>query len=403
MIKSLFCLVLLLALAMGPVAHAQNLPPSLARLLGQNDSLLVTDPKGRVVFSLHADTPRVLASTLKIFTSLFALETLGQDYRFPTAFYLRGDDTLVMKGFGDPLLTSEVLKLYAEALAQMAPQARHLVLDHFFFEHPVVIPGTGSSARTYDAPVGALSANFNTVYFTRGVDNRLASAEPQTPLVDFAQKIIRKKNLPSGRVLLTHVHDETTFYCGHLFDHFWQVQTSRGFESISIGRVKEGDRLLVTKSSPHKLPEVCQKMLEFSNNFIANQVFLAAGAGQNPPANLAKSVAAAKGFAARAINLPDMKIAEGSGISRANLISARQMDKILHRFAPFADLLMETDGVRYKTGTLSGISTRAGFIRAGEKDFAFTVFCNTPGADARRITAQVARLLREMEASPGRR
>jgi D-alanyl-D-alanine carboxypeptidase/D-alanyl-D-alanine-endopeptidase (penicillin-binding protein 4) len=296
-----------------------------------------------------------------------------------------------------------VLSLYAGAVAQLAPKVRHLVLDHFFFEHPVVIPGTGSSARAYDAPAGALSANFNTVYFTRGADNRLASAEPQTPLVDFAQKIIRKKNLPSGRVLLTHVHDEATFYCGHLFSHFWQVQTNKGFESISIGRVREGDSLLITKSSPHALDEVCKRMLEFSNNFIANQVFLAAGAGQNPPANLAKSLAAAKDFAAKAINLPDMKIAEGSGIARANLISARQMDKILHRFSPYAELLTEDAGVRYKTGTLSGISARAGFIRAGGKDFTFAVFCNTPGADAGRITAQVARLLREMEASPDRK
>ena len=395
--KRLFCLVLLFALAIGPFAQARNLAPSLARLLGQNDSLLVTDLNGRVVFSHNPDTPRVLASTLKIFTSLFALETLGPDYRFPTAFYLRGDDTLVMKGFGDPLLTSEVLALYAGAVSQQAPQVRHLVLDHFYFEHPVVIPGTGSSARPHDAPVGALGANFNTVYFKRGADNRLASAEPQTPLVEFAQKIIRKKNLPAGRALLTHVHDETTFYCGHLFAHFWQAQTNRGFLSISIGRVKEGDRLLMTARSPHALDEVCQKMLEFSNNFIANQVFLAAGAGQNPPASLSKSVAAAKAFAANTINLPDMKIAEGSGIARANLVSARQMDKILHEFVPFADLLRGADGVRYKTGTLSGISTRAGFIRAGEKDFAFTVFCNT------RITAQVARLLREMEASPGRK
>jgi D-alanyl-D-alanine carboxypeptidase/D-alanyl-D-alanine-endopeptidase (penicillin-binding protein 4) len=397
-------LVLLFAVFAGSFpAHAQNLPAPLARLLGPGDSLLVTGPDGKAVFSHNPDTPRIPASTLKIFTSLFALETLGPGYRFPTAFYLRGDDTLVMKGFGDPLLVSEVLEAYAGVMAQKAPQARHLVLDHFFFEHPVVIPGTGSSANPYDSPVGALSANFNTVYFARDASGRLVSAETQTPLLDFAQKIIRQKKLPPGRVLLTHVHDQATLYCGHLFSHFRQAQNGRGFESISIGRVREGDRLIWTAESPHALDEVCKKMLEFSNNFITNQVFLAAGAGQNPPANLLKSVAAAKSFAAGSLDMPDMKLAEGSGISRSNAITARQMDKILRRFAPFAGLLQEADGVRYKTGTLSGISTRAGFIRAGEKDFAFTVFCNTPGVSAQKVTAQAVRLLREMEASPGRK
>ena len=57
----------------------------------------------------------------------------------------------------------------------------------------------------------------------------------------------------------------------------------------------------------------------------------------------------------------DIHIEEGSGISRGNRFTARGLAKVLDLFAPHADLLHGHDGGLNKTGTMSGVSTLAGY------------------------------------------
>jgi D-alanyl-D-alanine carboxypeptidase/D-alanyl-D-alanine-endopeptidase (penicillin-binding protein 4) len=52
---------------------------------------------------------------------------------------------------------------------------------------------------------------------------------------------------------------------------------------------------------------------------------------------------------------------EGSGISRGNRFTARGLAKVLDLFAPHADLLKSGKGAAYKTGTLDGVRTLAGY------------------------------------------
>ena len=57
----------------------------------------------------------------------------------------------------------------------------------------------------------------------------------------------------------------------------------------------------------------------------------------------------------------DIHIEEGSGISRGNHFTARGLAKVLDLFAPHAELLHGHDGGLNKTGTMSGVSTLAGY------------------------------------------
>jgi D-alanyl-D-alanine carboxypeptidase len=58
----------------------------------------------------------VPASTMKILTSLAAIDRWGMDHRFHTDFYRSADGWLWVKGHGDPYLVSEELDRVAKAL-----------------------------------------------------------------------------------------------------------------------------------------------------------------------------------------------------------------------------------------------------------------------------------------------
>ena len=135
-----------------------------------------------------------------------------------------------------------------------------------------------------------------------------------------------------------------------------------------------------------------EKTLEYSNNFIVNQVFLTVGAQeQGAPATLEKAVNTARDFASTELGIKDLSIAEGSGLSRMNQITAVQMMEVLKKFQPFHTLMHHEKGVWYKTGTLSGIRTLVGYIP--EKDSGnlsrFVIFVNTPGRSARKVFKQI--------------
>ncbi len=64
--------------------------------------------------ALNAAAPRNPASVMKLLTSLMALDTLGPDFHWRTEAYIRGslkqgilNGDLILKGYGDPVLTPE--------------------------------------------------------------------------------------------------------------------------------------------------------------------------------------------------------------------------------------------------------------------------------------------------------
>ena len=102
--KILVCTAIVLLLIGPPIPHstADSSLEAVKTMIGRRDSILVTDPDGRVLISKNENRPLIPASTLKLFTALVALHTLGPEYRFETEFYCDDDDNLTIKGYGDP-------------------------------------------------------------------------------------------------------------------------------------------------------------------------------------------------------------------------------------------------------------------------------------------------------------
>ena len=130
-----------------------------------NDSFLVSTSAGKIIYEKNAAKQRVPASTLKVLTALTVLNHFGPSYRFQTGFYMDSHGSLKIKGYGDPLLISEVLHEIADILSKRAGYFENIILDDAYFSSRIKIPGCDNTTNPYDAPIGALCANFNTVGF----------------------------------------------------------------------------------------------------------------------------------------------------------------------------------------------------------------------------------------------
>jgi len=365
-------------------------------LTGTRDSVLVQAPDGSDLVSIHPDRERVPASILKILTSLAAIETMGDDFRFKTEFYTDAEGNLKIKGYGDPLLVSEQLAMICARLSTRLDRVENIILDDTYFNQPIRIPGRGTSLEPYDAPNGALCVNFNTVAFARR-NGQWISDEPQTPLLPSVIPLIKASGLTTGRITLAADRNEALNYTGAMFRHFLNQNGTAVQGAIVHGRISPTrDRLLWQYRSNVDLAQAVSKLLEFSNNFIANQILLIMGAeAKGPPATMDKGLATLKTYYRETLKISTGNIVEASGISRRNRISARAMMTILEGFAPYHHLLRKQNRQYYKTGHLKGVRSRAGYIASKNGNlYRFVVILNTPGKSTHRIMTTLEKELR---------
>ena len=367
-------------------------------LIGPRDSILVADPAGRIIIAKHEHQKLVPASILKIFTALGALYYLGSDYRYVTEFFLDQNSNLKIKGYGDPLLISEVINVISRLLAGLIGSAtiiNDIIVDDSYFNRPLTIPGISSSTQPYDAPNGALCVNFNTVFFKR-TQAGYVSAEAQTPLLPYAENKIKALKPKGGRIVLSQVEKENTIYAGQLFRYFLARHGVQLRGAVKPGRVdKSADKLIYRYVSRFTLPRINAKLLEHSNKFTTKQLLISCGIKKfGQPGNLEKGVATLVNFAADNLQIKDMTIVEGSGISRKNRVSANQMLRVLAKFEPHRRLMRRQGREYYKTGTLHGINTRAGYIASGNGgSYRYVVMINTPGKSTKPVMRKLLKFL----------
>ncbi len=340
-----------------------DLTSSVRSAAGRDGVVYVVDAADRALVDIRGDQPFIPASILKVFTAQLAITKLGLDYRFPTEFYIDGD-RLVVKGAGDPLLVSEELDLIAATLRpRLAGHAfAGIVVDDSYFQPQVRVPGVGRSSNPYDALNAATAVNFNTIAVVRRGD-RIQSGEAQTPLTAFARDLARARGVKGHeRFQIGDRPEDVRRYAGELIAAKLRGAGVRIGEEVTEGRAPAAPPLYVHHSS-RNLADVCSEMLESSNNYIANQVFLAVGVAANgAPAGLAKSVAAADQFVLTHPQLAGLHVVEGSGIAYENRMTGRSMAALLKMFEPHERLLKFARGTRHKTGTLRVIATLAGYL-----------------------------------------
>ena len=356
--------------------------------------------EGRLLESRAIDTAFVPASTIKLVTCLAALEILGRDYRFTTAFFVK-DDTLSIRGSGDPSLTSATVAAIAADLARLGlKEVGDIALDADSFALSGKADGADGSANPYDTANGALAVNYNAVAVTVTDNGRIVSGEDETPLLPLMKEIGR--HLPPG----THRVNPGAFiaggrisptlrYTGELFKAMLERQGIKVGGRITAAAAPPGVAPFHTHTSAQTVEDIVRSCLHYSNNYVANQLFLACGARSlGRPATWDKGRQALRAFIATAWpqHRHDITIVEGSGLSRRDRITPAAMLAVLDSFKPYSNLLKTRDGVPLKTGSLAGVHCYAGYLPRGRELDPFVILLNQRDNTRDPLLARLQRL-----------
>ena len=377
---------LIAALALDPVqaAGANALPAPVAAAMrasgvpGSSAALFVQEvgaPRPAVAF--NAGAVMNPASTMKLVTTLAALELLGPTYAWKTEAYTAGtqrDDVLegdlVLRGSGDPKLTVENFWLMLRALrARGLREIRgDLVLDRSYFEavNQDEARFDNEPLRPYNVAPDAMLINFKAFRFTfvpdpeRGVAQ--VTVEPRSALLELTASVRladgpcndwRAKlkadfgaNGGMGAAARASFSGLYPASCGEkswnvalqshpnfvlgVFRQLWEELggTLRG--GVRDGEPPAGARLLYTNESP-TLAEIVRDMNKFSNNVMARQIFLTLSAEMmKQPGRADRSAQVVQGWLAqKGLGFPELVMENGSGLSRVERISAASMGRLL--------------------------------------------------------------------------
>jgi len=338
--------------------------PGVERLVENGGFILVKD--GRIARAINPEGKFIPASIAKIATALAAIDTLGADYRFPTSFYLGPDNQLYIKSGGDPFLVSEEIRLIADELKEAGVKKITAInLDQSIFIPPGRTPWNGGTLNPYDAVNAGLAVNFNTVFIKRDTGG-IRSAEEQTPTIPLMTELGRSL-LPGKAERINITAAFPALSCQYTAQLFAAILNEQGIKTSDRWRISPppaGLAPILVHRSSLTLKEVVQAMLLYSNNFIANQLFLVMGAHATKTGGdwengrrFLRAYLDKKGISREEIDL-----FEGSGLSRKNRVSCRGMIHLLELFSPHAALLPIKDGALVKSGTMTGIYAYAGYI-----------------------------------------
>lgn len=370
--------------------------------LVENGGLIVTS-NGAIIYERNADSQFMPASVLKIGTALAAIQILGKDYRFTTRFYLNDDRDLFIQGQADPLLVSEEVSAIAAILRNRGLSAiRNIHVDDSACRLENETDGATNTLNPYDAQNSCLAVNFNTINLVKEADGSVRSGEEQTPAIPLMRELAQGIPPGSHRINVTATGSQSLRYVGELFAAVLKKQEIPVSGGISPSPVPPGLKLFYEHSSSKNLDEVLIGLLKYSNNFIANQIFLAIGAQQYGwPATWDKGQRGMSAFYRNELGVSekDIVVREGSGLSRENRVTPRGMLAILEAFKPHAALLPFENNCLRKSGTMSGVYGYGGYF-AGERGLdSFVLLLNQP----KNTRDQVLELLAAMHGATGRR
>ncbi len=339
---------------------------------------LISDNSGQEISGKKQQQAFIPASATKLVTALLALQYWGEDHRFGTEIYFdRTASTLWLKAAGDPFLVSEEVELMADAIINLnTGSIDNIAFDVSLFDSDLIVPGATVTNNPYDAIPSAIAANFNTVYLKKEA-GKIVSAEPQTPLTPFALTFAHEISGESLRINTGRKSGSAEQYFAELLTGFLENKgvTVAGRYFRGVFPVARAD---IVHYNSRTLGEMLQAMLKYSTNFIANQIMLTLVAEQSgEPANFENVNRFFHRELRQQFDWRDFSLYEGAGLSAKNRLTPAQLVELLVAFRRWRHLLPEVEpGIFAKTGTLTDVSTLAGYFGEGPAAKIFAIMIN---------------------------
>ncbi|MCA8921688.1 MAG: D-alanyl-D-alanine carboxypeptidase/D-alanyl-D-alanine-endopeptidase [Planctomycetes bacterium] len=415
---------------------------------------------GEPVFALDADEARVPASNMKLVTTAAALSLLGPDYAHetrlvtvgrPQAGVLRG--ALYVVGGGDPTISRRfdpepLLSDWAEKVARSGIKriVGDLVADDRFFEALTVHPDweRPDLEKWYGAPICGLSLNDNCADVSVGgsAGGVVVVVRPSSDYLQVEQqaRLIGDKKQHRFGVVRAGKERRTLQITGKVWSGARPYEASIPVEDPALfflhvlkARLAEagvevtgecrrlqpgeepGGLTLYRRQAP--LPRTLQVTNQRSQNFYAECLLKTIGREKGERGTWLAGAKRVKDFAASAGADPaQVTVADGSGLSRENRLSARALTAVLSHMQRGAHAeiyrgslaspgeegtlkrrlrgLPPTAEVRGKTGTLTGVSALSGYLKVGDRELVFALIGNggSTGTIRNAMDAVVERL-----------
>jgi len=412
------------------------------------NSAPLTPPKPRL--SLHASVEMNPASVMKLITTSAGLSMLGPDFTWRNQVWVDGpvkdgilQGNLYFKGSGDPKLVVERLQaLLQDVMAKGIREVKgDIILDGSIFDLPTKNPASfdDEPLRPYNVAPQGLLLNFNAMLFkfTPDAARGEATIESEPPLanVQWPSSVplsagpcqdwrtqLRADFSKSDKVQFNGTYPKA---CG---EQKWPVAyvepQSFGPRMVQAmwrqaggqlkGQVRQGltptQGTLWHEAPSLPLTDIVADINKFSNNVMAQQLFLSLSSQQNRGSFEASRQTVLKWWSQNLKGQSVPVLDNGSGLSREERSNAQALSALLHLAAqsPYANAMQNSlaiagvDGTvarlkdrqpnsvaigraLLKSGSLKDVASLAGYVDglSGQR-YVFVVIVNHPNANAVR-------------------
>jgi len=412
-----------------------------------------------ILYSRDSQKYFIPASNVKLLTTAAALQKLGANFRIRTSVYSGENGNLYIAGRGDPSITETQLKSLASQLKQRGiSRVNDLIGDDSYFQGNAVNPNWEweDAQAGYGAPINSLMFNQNAIELILspqaiGQPLKVTFAQPkltnqwqiQNNSVTVGQnesefvEVGRDFDRPAIRVsgqLKAGAESESAYVAvvnpaNNFLQHFQQALAAEGIpvkQALLASRSRNFTQELATVESP-PLAELVKETNRESNNVYAEVLLRLLGkvTGILPVSQLQTGKMPVPQEDTIEVGLKELKtaltqlgvnpnsyiLADGSGLSRHNLISPEALVQTLRLMAnsPTASFYRASLAVagesgtlknrfitpnrvilQAKTGTLSGVSALSGYVEVPNYEpLVFSIIVNQSDLSAPKVRSAI--------------
>jgi len=382
---------------------------------------------------------------------------LQADYKFHTQLHVDGEQTgnilkgnLILKGGGDPAFVSERMWMLVNDFTRSGIKkiTGNIVVDDTYFDSDKFDEGREPQRndRAYDAPVSALSFNWNStnIYIRAGRkegEKAQVTIDPENDYITLVNTVKTSKGVTSveasrstsggkdvitvsgsiaqgaaEKVIYKNISNPA-LYAGSNLKRFLKERGIDVEGSVVLGKLSAKAELITDQPS-FPLSKLVSDVNKFSNNFVAEMLAKGLGAQvTGKQGRMEDGLEQVRNFISTELNLKrtDFVLANVSGFSRKNSFTALQFIDLLswvqQQFRIYPELVQSlpsagVDGtlerrmkgqaerwVRAKTGLLTGVVALSGYAGRssnGVLQFAFMYNGKADGSHVRNTFDNMA-------------